>query len=112
MTYQELASQTLAKWHKLDPRRMQKALELVDNRQTKLKRANLDEQGNSISRTAAAWVVRSNAKAPYKNNDKIWYIVRPKSKFCQCIDSQQGNTCKHRLAVYLYMIKNGIEDMP
>ena len=111
-TYREIAEDAIKKYPSLDPARVERALMLVTNPQQRLKRASIDENGNPIIPTASAWVVRSSARPPYKKHEKIWYIVHPHRQACQCYDSQQGNVCKHRIAVYLMMERQGITDYP
>jgi len=112
MTYEEIAQALLKRYPALDPKRTERALALVTSPHQRVKRAAIDENGHRISPTAALWVVRSSAKPPYKKHEKIWYLVAPHQKKCQCVDSRRGNICKHRIAVYLIMEKQGLNNIP
>ena len=99
--WQTLAAEMLKTYPALDPDRVERAVQLLNSQRQNLVMAKIDENGNHITPTIALWAVRSSAKPPYKNGQKIWYLVRPAQKTCQCADSQRGHVCKHRIAVYL-----------
>jgi len=111
-TYREIAEKAIKRFPELDPRRVERALTLVTSPHQRVKRANIDENGYTIAPTASLWVVRSSARPPYKDHEKIWYIVAPHQKKCQCYDSRKGHICKHRIAVFLMMEKFKLNEIP
>jgi hypothetical protein len=86
LTYADLATEALAKWPQLDPARVERAVQIASN-QTMI----YEDRKEKFS-----WSVRNS-----KGNG--WYTVHTKRRTCTCRDSQQGNICKHRLAVWLHI---------
>ena len=107
INYLTLADALMAEWsYMLDAGRVRRAVDICQHDQAGnpvILRAKMDEAGNPIQPSADVWIVRSSARPPYKNNDKVWYIVRPRLHLCQCQDHANGNVCKHRIAVGLYI---------
>lgn len=84
ITYQALAQEAIDKWH-IDAARIRKAVEIV-------------AENHSIYNSECApgeWDVRSQTAL------NSWYHVNTHARTCTCTDSQRGNVCKHRLAVWL-----------
>lgn len=86
ITYQILAAEAEARWHP-DPTRLFKAVQIaVENHSI-----------YNLHCPPGEWDVRSQTAL------NAWYHVDTKHHSCTCQDAQQGNLCKHRLAVWLYV---------
>lgn len=77
----------------LDPQRVQRAAEII-HRRFAIVNAQRDEHGITISRPS----IKVLAVESDRRNG--WYVVRAGS--CTCKDNEQGNTCKHRIAAWMY----------
>ena len=74
----------------LDPARVQRAADLF--RQPKaVQLAHRDELDEQITPSLNVIIVKGS---------KGWYLTR--RNFCQCADNTKGNTCKHRIAAWMY----------
>jgi len=83
ITYQDLADEITFNW-KVDPDRLQKALEIV------------------ALRTAIFWKFCPPGCFDVRASSKGWYRVDTYARTCTCQDSTRGNVCKHRIAVWIY----------
>lgn len=85
-TPEELAAEALKRWPSLDPARVEKAVQIASKHgmiyNAQCKPGEFD--------------VRNS-----KGNG--WYHVDTHAKTCTCPDSRQGHTCKHRLAVWMFV---------
>lgn len=97
-SFDELAI-TLAKTYpKLDPARIDRALEICN--------APTTAGPNIIQSSATLYRVRSQ-HTPHQ-----WYTVNTMTHDCTCHDSERGNTCKHRIAVQLHRQRAAIVPDP
>jgi hypothetical protein len=86
ITYRTLAAEAEAKWHP-DQTRLQKAVQIVEGK-TSIYNQHCEP---------GSFDVRSQTAL------NSWYHVDTKRHTCTCTDSDRGNVCKHRLAVWLYV---------
>ena len=85
-----LLAQEAATVYSLDPKRTQRAADLVRN-PTNVQQARRNEIDEPIKPSLLMLIVKGSSG---------WYIVRP--NFCQCPDNARGNTCKHRIAGWMH----------
>jgi hypothetical protein len=83
--YEELAQEALDRWN-VSPERLQRALVIVKGKTNIYNRNCAPGEFDVRSQTAL----------------NAWYHVNTKTHTCTCKDSQKGNACKHRLAVWMY----------
>jgi hypothetical protein len=95
ITPEQLGPALVAKYPKLDPARVGRAVEIV-NAHNIVMQARRDEHDNQIKQSDQLWVVRAASGSG-------WYFVRPQERSCTCPDSAKGHVCKHRIAVFLQM---------
>jgi|GEM_PF-3659135 hypothetical protein len=86
-SYEQLASEAIEKYN-LDANRVLKAMKIAQGK------TNIY---NNHCPTGE-FDVRSSKGG--------WYHVNTKEKTCTCPDSTFGNTCKHRIAVWMYTQSN------
>lgn len=86
LTLETLAAEVETKWHP-DPTRLLKAVQIVAGK------TNI--YNNHCA--PGEWDVRSQTAL------NAWHHVDTHRHTCTCTDSQRGNMCKHRLAVWLHV---------
>jgi hypothetical protein len=89
---EKLATALLNKYPALEPKRVGRALELVQKHA--VMHAKRNEVDQPIEPSNKLWIAAGK---------KGWYIINPAAKTCTCPDSANGHVCKHRIAVFLYM---------
>lgn len=89
---QDILPALMARYPRLDPKRVVRALEIVRKHNALPARYNKD--GMPIQPGNKLYIVRSESNWGY-------YYVDTVERTCTCPDSQKGNVCKHRIAVFL-----------
>jgi hypothetical protein len=91
-TPQDLVPAIMARYPKLDQKRVARAVQIVNKKY--VMQATHDQQGNKIRQSDKLYIVRAESSFGY-------YYVDTTAKTCTCPDSSKGNVCKHRIAVHL-----------